>query len=169
MERARAVSRDAIFRVTFLSASIVAFSATLLSIEQIDLSVNRTLLAVSWSLFAAVVVVGPASVGLEARARYIVEWRGFQPQHHPDDRALTAIERLQLVGILLYSLTLRPRSLFYARLADYSEAEPTQGMWMNARMILMLQTVWDLALALEVIVWVVFSAAVIVLIVAVSP
>ena len=75
MERARAVSREAIFRVALLSASIVAFSATLLSIEQLDVIADRDLLAVSWALFAGVVVLGPLSVALEARAKYLVEWR----------------------------------------------------------------------------------------------
>jgi hypothetical protein len=69
LEQVRAVSREAIYRVTILSASIVAFSATLLSIKQLHLDVDEGLLAASWCLFAAVVVVGPASVALEARAR----------------------------------------------------------------------------------------------------
>jgi hypothetical protein len=63
-EAARAVSRDAIFRITLLSASIVAFSATLLSIDQFDLAGDRSLLGLSWCLFAAVVILGPLSVAL---------------------------------------------------------------------------------------------------------
>jgi hypothetical protein len=129
LEAARAVSRDAIFRVTLLSASIVGFSATLLSIEQIDLQADRTLLAVSWCLFAAVVVVGPMSVALEARAKYIVEWRSIQPQDFDSSkRRLTMTERIKLLGVLAYSVSIRPRSLFFARDTDYSRDKPTQGM-----------------------------------------
>jgi hypothetical protein len=132
LEAARAVSRDAIFRVTLLSASIVGFSATLLSIEQIDLQADRTLLAVSWCLFAAVVVVGPMSVALEARAKYIVEWRSIQPQDFDSSkRRLTMTERIKLLGVLAYSVSIRPRSLFFARDTDYSRDKPTQGMRMN--------------------------------------
>ena len=40
---------------------------------------------------------------------------------------------------------------------------------MNFRMILLLQTVWDVALGLEVLVWAFFSGAVIVLLLAIIP
>ena len=40
---------------------------------------------------------------------------------------------------------------------------------MNFRMVLALQFVWDIALALEIVLWAVFSAAVIVLIAAFFP
>lgn len=169
LEQARSVSRDAIYRVSVLSASIVAFSATLLSIKQLHLSVNESLLAASWCLFAAVVVIGPTSVALEARARYVITWRSLQPQDFDAERKLTRLERLQLLGVLLYSVALRPRSLFYARDTDYNATQPTQGMWMNFRMVLALQFVWDIALALEIVLWAVFSAAVIVLIAAFFP
>ena len=168
-EAARVVSREAIFRITLLSASIVAFSATLLSIDQIDLDANRGLLGVSWCLFAAVVILGPMSVALEARALFVVAWRALQPQDFDRDRRLTAGERLRLEGVALYSLALRPRSLFYARDTDYNANEPTQGMWMNFRMVLLLHQVVDLALALEVFVWGLFASAVTVLLVAVYP
>lgn len=168
-EAARAVSRDAIFRITLLSASIVAFSATLLSIDQFDLDGDRSLLGLSWCLFAAVVILGPLSVALEARARFVVAWRALQPQDFDRDRRPTATERLRLSAIALYSLTLRPRSLFYARDTDYNANQPTQGMWMNFRMVLLLHQVVDLAMALEIVVWGLFSSAVIVLLVAVYP
>jgi hypothetical protein len=168
-EAARTISRDAILRVTLLSASIVAFSATLLSIDQIDLDADQSLLGVSWSLFAAVVILGPLSVAIEARAQFVVAWRASQPQHFDGERRPTLFERLQLLAIALYSLTLRPRSLFFARHTDYNADKPTQGMWINFRMVLLLHEVVDLAMALELIVWVLFASAVIVLLVAVYP
>jgi hypothetical protein len=168
-EAARAISRDAILRVTLLSASIVAFSATLLSIDQVDLDADRSLLGVSWSLFAAVVILGPLSVALEARAQFVVAWRALQPQHFDGDRRPTFSERFELLTIALYSLALRPRSLFFARHTDYNADEPTQGMWMNFRMVLLLHQVVDLAMALEIIVWALFASAVVVMLVAVYP
>jgi hypothetical protein len=169
LERARSVGRDAIYKVTILSASIVTFSATLLSIEQLDLNVDETLLAVSWCLFAAVVVLGPTSVALEARAQYLVAWRSVQPQDFDGERRLSATERIKLCGVLAYSVAIRPRNLIYARDTDYSSAAPTQGMWMNFRMVLLLHKVWDLALGLEIAIWGLFAAAVIVLLVAWFP
>lgn len=51
------------------------------------------------------------------------------------ERTLTLGERLQLFFVLLYGVTMRPRSLFYARITDFDAKAPTQGMWMNARAI----------------------------------
>lgn len=169
MEGARRISRDAIFKVGLLSASIVAFSATLLSIEQIDLNADQTLLAVSWCLFAGVVVIGPTSVALEARAQYLVAWRSIQPQDFDAERKPTRAERAKLYGVIAYSVAIRPRNLIYARLSDYDADKPTQGMWMNFRIILLLHKVWDWALGLEILVWALFSAAVVVLLVALFP
>jgi hypothetical protein len=58
-----------------LSAGIVGFSATLLSIENLDLNVDTGLHRLGWILFAIVVFVGAISVFLESRARYAVTWR----------------------------------------------------------------------------------------------
>lgn len=169
LERVRALSRDAIFRVTVLSASIVAFSATVLSIRQLHLNVGKGLLGASWCLFAAAVVLGPATVALEARAQLIFTWRSRNPQRPDMERKLTLAEGLQLFFVLLYGITLRPRSLFYARNTDYDAETPTQGMWMNARAIQAMHLVMDIALALEVVVWIVFSAAMVVMVLALLP
>lgn len=113
--------------------------------------------------------MGPASIALEARARYVVNWRSFQPQDFDLERRLTWGERAKLAAILAYALTIRPRSLFFARDTDYNADEPTQSMWMNFRIVLMLHQVMDLALGLEIIVWALFAAGVIVLLVGFLP
>jgi hypothetical protein len=169
LERVRSLSRDAIYRVTVLSASIVAFSATVLSIRPLQLDADKGLLAASWCLFAAAVVLGPAIVALEARTQLIITWRSLQPQDFNAERKLTLRERVQLFFVLLYAITIRPRSLFYARHTDYDEKTPTQGMWMNFRAVLAMHLVMDIALALEVVVWIVFSAAMIVMVIALLP
>jgi hypothetical protein len=155
--------------VTILSASIVAFSASVLSIKELNLHANRTLLGASWSLFAATVVVGPASIALEARAKYVIECRAIQPQEFDANRRLTLLERAQLLAILSYSIAIRPRSLFYARDTDFNVTKPTQGMRMNLCMVLAPHKVWDFALALELVLWVLFSAAMITLVIALFP
>lgn len=169
MDEARSVGRDALYRLAALSASIVAFSATLLSIEELDFNANEGALAASWCLFAAVVILAPAAIALEARAKFVVAWRARQPQHFDGDRRPTKRERLKLYAVAAYSLALRPRNLIYARDTDYDAEKPTQGMWMNFRMILLLHKIWDLALAVELLVWALFAAAMIVLVVALFP
>ena len=76
---------------------------------------------------------------------------------------------LKLLSVLLYSVAIRPRNLIYARDSDYNADTPTQGMWMNFRMVLLLHKVWDLALGLEMLVWAFFATAVVVLLVAIFP
>jgi len=169
MDEARSVGRDALYRITALSASIVAFSATVLSINELDFNANKEALGASWCLFAAVVILAPAVIALEARAKFVVAWRSWQPQHFDKDRRPTKSERLKLYGVASYSLALRPRNLIYVRDTDYDAEKPTQGMWMNFRMILLLHKIWDLALAVELVVWACFGAAVVVLVVALFP
>jgi hypothetical protein len=131
--------------------------------------VDKSLLGASWCLFAAAVVLGPATVALEARTQLVITWRALQPQHHDLDRKLTLGERVQLFFVLLYAIAMRPRSLFYARNSDYDAHKPTQGMWMNARAIQALHLVMDAALALEIMVWVLFSSAMVVMVLALLP
>jgi hypothetical protein len=103
LEQARSVSRDAIYRVSVLSASIVAFSATLLSIKQLHLSQREPARCKLVPLRSR---SGDRtdSVALEARARYVITWRSLQPQDFDAERKLTRLERLQLLGVLLYSV-----------------------------------------------------------------
>jgi hypothetical protein len=42
-------------------------------------------------------------------------------------------------------------------------------MWMNFRMIVLLHTFWDLALGVELLIWWLFAAAMIVLVVTLFP
>jgi len=169
MDEARSVGRDALYRITFLSASIVAFSASLLSIKELDIDANEGALAASWCLFAAVVILAPTAIALEARAKFVVAWRSRQPQDFDAARRPTKTERLKLYAVAAYSIALRPRNLIYVRDTDYDAEKPTQGMWMNFRMILLLHKIWDLALAVELLVWALFAAAMIVLVIALFP
>jgi hypothetical protein len=165
MEAARSVGRDVIYRVVFLSASIVGFSATLFSIENLDLSLNADLLRVSWVLFAIVIFLGPVMVFLESRARYAITWRSIQAQDF-ERRTSTWKEKAQLFGLGAYTILVRPSNLIFVRDTDYGDQ---QKAWLNARTIQRLHVVWDLALALELVFWLVFLAALVVLIASVIP
>lgn len=99
----------------------------------------------------------------------MVAWRSRLPQHFDDDRRPTTRERFKLYGVAAYSLALRPRNLIYGRDTDYDADKPTQGMWMSFRMIVLLHKIWDLALAVELLVWASFAAAMIVLVIALFP
>lgn len=165
MEQARAVTREVIFRVVVLSASIVGFSATALSIKNIDLRVNEHVLRISWLLFAAVVILGPLSIYLESRAQYAVTWRANQAMEFDQPRA-TRREQLQILAVLLYTLLIRPRNLIFVRDTNF---EDKRKAWINGVLIQKLHSAWDLALALELVFWLLFAAALALLIAAVAP
>jgi hypothetical protein len=74
-------------------------------------------------------------------------------------------EKLQLAGVGLYTVLVRPRNLVCVRDTDYGDQ---QKAWLNARMIQRLHVVWDLALALELVFWLVFGAALVLLIVSIT-
>jgi hypothetical protein len=101
---------------------------------------------------------------LESRARYAITWRSVQPQHH-DRRDSTKKEKLQLLGVGLYTVLVRPRNLVFARDTDSGDKETE---WLNARTIQKLHVVWDLALALELVFWLLFVAALVVVIASVT-
>jgi hypothetical protein len=160
MEEARVVGRDVILRVAILSAAIVGFSATLLSLENVDVRVDETLLEVSWFLFAAAIFVGPVSVYAEARAKYAIAWRAIQAQEF-DQEPATASEQAKMLGVVMYSILLRPRNLIFVRDGDYGDKRKA---WLNARIIQKLHVAWDVALALELAFWLTFIAALVVLV-----
>jgi hypothetical protein len=165
MEEARSVGREVIYRVVVLSGATVAFSATLLSIQNLDLKLDEHLLRDSWILFAVVIFLGPLSLFLESRARYAITWRSIQAQEF-ERRKSSGQEKLQLFGVVLYTLLVRPRNLIFVRDTDYGDKEKA---WLNARMIQRLHFVWDLALGLELVFWLVFVAALALLIASVTP
>ena len=127
--------------------------------------VDFSLLRVSWFLFAGVVALGPLLIFVESRAKYAITWRAANPQNF-DPQPFNALDRLKFAGVLVYTLAMRPRNLIYARDTDSSDPKAT---WLNARMIQKLHLVWDWALALELLVWACFVAALAVLVLAVSP
>jgi hypothetical protein len=163
MEEARVVNREAIYRVVVLAAAIVGFSATLLSLEGVDLSIDESLLRVSWLLLALVVGLGPLSIYLESRAKYAITWRAMQAQEF-DQPGPSLVERLKLLGVVLYTVLIRPRNLIFVRDTDVDDPRKA---WLNGRIIQNLHVVWDLALALELLFWVAFVAALIFLLAAV--
>jgi hypothetical protein len=114
MEATRTIGREAIYRVVVLSAVIVGFSTTLLSIEDLNFTVRTELLRAGWIMFAIVVVLGPFMVFLESRAQYAITWRSAQAQDF-ERREPTRREQAQVFGLVLYTVLVRPRNLIFVR------------------------------------------------------
>jgi hypothetical protein len=66
MEEAHVVNREAIYRVVVLAAAIVGFSATLLSLEAVDLRIDESRVRTSWLLLAVVIGLGPLSISISS-------------------------------------------------------------------------------------------------------
>jgi len=164
MERSRSVGREVIYRIVVLSAGIVGFSATVLSIDELDVTVNTGLLRVSWLLFVAVIFLGPLSLFLESRSQYAITWRANQAQDF-DERRPTTKERAQLIALMVYAVLVRPRTLFWVRDTDYGDARKA---WLNGRLVQRLHLLWDIALALEIVFWALFASALALLLLSVS-
>jgi hypothetical protein len=141
MEAARVVNREALYRVVVLAAAIVGFSATLLSLEAVDLRIDESRLRLSWLLLALVIGIGPISIYLESRAKYAITWRGMQAQEF-DQPGPSAVERVKLLAVVLYTVLIRPRNLSYVRDTDVNDPRKA---WLNVRIIQNLHTVWDAA------------------------
>jgi hypothetical protein len=169
MEEARVAGRDSIYRVALLSATIVGFSATLLSIKSVSERVDLSLLRASWFLFASVVALGPVLIYLEAKAKYAISWRALQ-QMNFDPRTLSFWDGVKFQAVLAYTVVVRPRNLIYASDTDFDDEETgAKAAWLNARMIQKLHVVLDAAVAMEIIFWPLFIAALVVLVLAVAP
>jgi hypothetical protein len=78
----------------------------------------------------------------------------------------TRRERLQILAVLLYTLLIRPQNLIFVRDTDFGDKRKA---WINGVLIQKLHSAWDLALALELVFWLLFAAALTLLVTAVAP
>jgi len=83
IEVSRRISRDAIFRIVILSASIVGFSVSLFSIPSLQSSLNFDRLQYSWYFFLGVIILGFFILIFEGRVKYGNQWKGFQISEYP--------------------------------------------------------------------------------------
>jgi hypothetical protein len=111
------------------------------------------------------VVLGPLSVVLESRAKYAVTWRASQPMEFEQEPA-SAKERLQILGVVLYTLLVRPRNLILVRDTDFGVKRKA---WMNGVIVQRLHVAWDVALAMELVFWLTFATALGTLVGALTP
>ena len=147
LESARNIARETMAKIVILSTSIVGFSVTLLSIEQLSLQISTRGLKLSWILFTATIALGLLIPFIESRAKYVIYWRGLQ--HQEWERKLTFWDKLKILVIILYSVLLAPRNLIYCKIYK-DETIRNQNAHRNAQIIHWTNKVINLMLAAEV-------------------
>jgi hypothetical protein len=167
LKTARSVSREAIYKIVLLSGSIVGFSATIQSIQNLKISTNIEILRVSWILFLVVVALGPLMNIIESRVAYIIVWRGLQPQKTDWKHLLRLRGKISVFLTLLYSLAFSPRNLIFCRqYKNESIADLRQRQ--NGMMIATANLLINFVLFLESVFLLLFFAALVCLVLSVS-
>lgn len=117
LEHSRSLSRNLIEKIVALATGIVGFSVTILSVEQLNLNLNVSELMVSWVLFASTIAFGLLIPFIESRVKYVIFWRGLQPQEFEEKGKSTATlkQRFGVFLVTMYSVFVNPRSLIYCR------------------------------------------------------
>lgn len=163
LDAARTLSREAIYKILFISASIVGFSATIQSITGLNIDTDSSLLKLSWILFLAVIVVGPLMNIIEGRIKYLIVWRGLQMQELDWKDELDLWQKFQAVMVILYSLLVSPRNLLFCRIYK-SKARQKLRARQNGFVIAKSNLFINFILFLEIVFVVLFIAALVILI-----
>ncbi|HEU0050773.1 MAG TPA: hypothetical protein VFQ60_01820 [Patescibacteria group bacterium] len=74
---ARALSRDTVYKIVLLSASIIGFSASLISIKGLSERINMVRLYNAWELLLGTIIVGFVLLFVEARINHAIARRYF--------------------------------------------------------------------------------------------
>lgn len=156
LENARRIARDTMAKIVILSTSIIGFSVTLLSIEQLDLQITVSGLKLSWLLLTITIALGLLIPFLESRARYVIYWRGLQ--HQEWDRNLSRWDNFKVVLVIAYSVLLGPRNLIYCKIYK-DEAVRNKNAHRNAQVINWTNKVINLVLASELLFIITFVSA----------
>lgn len=117
LEHSRSLSRNLIEKIVVLSTSIVGFSVTILSVEQLNVNLGILELMASWILFALTIAFGLLILFIESRVKYVIFWRGLQPLEFEEKgkAIVTYIQRSKVFFVTMYSIFVNPRSLIYCR------------------------------------------------------
>lgn len=118
LDYARSISRNAVYRIVYVSGAIVGFSVTIASTKETTSLVNQFWLAMAWVAFIAVAGLGLTLNIVEARVKYVLAWRRIQPMKADYKTSLRLRDKTVAFLVFLYALLISPRSLFLCR--DYS-------------------------------------------------
>ncbi|MEK7518625.1 MAG: hypothetical protein AAB549_01760, partial [Patescibacteria group bacterium] len=114
VDKGSALSRGALYKIVFLSASIVGFSVSLFSIDVIAKHINIAVVQQAWKVFITTIILGFIILFSEGRIIYAKAWKGLQPQQHPRKNESTFKEYSMAVMVVLLTL-IYPTNLLFNR------------------------------------------------------
>lgn len=154
---ARVISRDVIYKVIIICSSIIGFSVTLISIPNLELQINSSLLKTSWYFFLSTIIIGFFSIFLEGRLHYTLKWRAFQVQDFNQDYNYRIFDKIKVWVVCFYSLVF-PRNLIFC-LVYKSEKENKYNYILNAKTVQTLAELEKVPFFLENLFIIVFVTA----------
>ena len=162
IELSRRISRSALFRLIFLSASVVGFSVSLFSIPALQSSLDMKILRYSWYLFVGVIILGFFILIWEGRIKYGKTWKGFQVSQFPDTPNYSFKEKFYAFLIVIISL-FYPANLLFNRIYK-DEAEKKFKERVNGLVVQKLAEIEHLLIFFENIVFILFTCGIILLV-----
>lgn len=162
----RKISRDAIYRIIILSASIVGFSVSLFSIPALQSNLDFNKLRYSWYFFLGVIISGFFILMFEGRIKYGTTWKGFQTSKYPDEYDYTLKEKIYASLIIMASL-FYPANLLFNKIYK-NEVEKLFKARVNGLVVHKLATIEHHLIFLENIVFALFVVGLVLLIISVS-
>jgi hypothetical protein len=119
-QRNRALALGSIYKLMLLSASIVAFSVTLVSANALSAKVDFKILYYSWWMFLAVIIEGSLLLFFESRIEQAKAWRYYMQYKSPEREELSNIscrENAIIYWGLIRSLIF-PENLFFDKIRE---------------------------------------------------
>lgn len=162
IESSRQISRFALFRLIFLSASIIGFSVSLFSIPALQSSLDINILRYSWYLFVGVIILGFFILMWEGRIKYGKTWKGFQVSQIPDTYDYSFKEKLYAFLVVVISL-FYPANLLFNKICK-EESEKKFKERVNGLVVHKLAEIEHLLIFFENIVFILFICGIILLV-----
>lgn len=160
LEGARKIARETMSKIVVLATTIIGFTVTVLSVEQLNLQISERGLRMAWLLLTVTIALGLLIPYLEGRSKYVIYWRGLQ--HQEWEGKLSFWDKIKVSLIVAYSLLVGPRNLIYCKIYK-DEAIKKKNARKNALAIHYTNKVINLMLFAELLFIVVFVAALAVL------
>ncbi len=155
IENSRIISRGALYKLSLLSTSIIAFSVTLTSLSADKLRVNIEDLKTSWITFLFSIIFTYFSLFLESRIKFCITWRSLQVREF-DKKDFAFPDHLKVIFVALYSVIISPRNLIFCIWKKQDDKYKNYVANMNAKTVGLLADMQKIPLFFELLAIVLF-------------
>jgi len=160
LSSARLISRDVVYKIILICSSIVGFSLTLASFQDLGIHININTLKISWYLFLTTIILGFLSIFIEGRLHYSLQWKSFQVQDFDKNYSYPLKDKLLVWFVSMYSL-ISPRNLVFCRIYPTKKKRKYYAL-LNAKTVQILAEIEKLTFIIENVFVITFVIALIV-------